>query len=51
MEHRFPLVLGKGFAGEVDAVGTGVTDYAVGDRVYGAVTKHYLGDGSGAGGG
>ena len=46
MEHRFPLVLGKDFAGEVDAVGTGVTEYAVGDRVFGTVTKAYLGDGS-----
>ena len=46
MEHRFPLVLGKDFAGEVDAVGTSVTDYTVGDRVFGAVTKPYLGDGS-----
>jgi NADPH:quinone reductase len=46
MEHRFPLVLGKDFAGEVDAVGTTVTDYAVGDRVFGTVTKPYLGDGS-----
>ncbi|HET9302118.1 MAG TPA: alcohol dehydrogenase catalytic domain-containing protein, partial [Propionibacteriaceae bacterium] len=24
MEHRFPLVLGKDFAGEVDALGAGV---------------------------
>ena len=46
MEHRFPLVLGKDFAGEVDAIGVGVTDYAVGDRVFGTVTKPYLGDGS-----
>ena len=46
MEHRFPLVLGKDFAGEVDAVGAGVADYAVGDRVFGTVTKPYLGDGS-----
>lgn len=46
MEHRFPLVLGKDFAGEVDAVGSGVTDYQVGDRVFGTVTKSYLGDGS-----
>ena len=46
MEHRFPLVLGKDFAGEIDAVGSGVSDYAVGDRVFGTVTKPYLGDGS-----
>jgi len=46
MEHRFPLVLGKDFAGEVDAVAAGVTGYAVGDRVFGVVTKPYLGDGS-----
>ena len=46
MEHRFPLVLGKDFAGQVDAIGPGVTGYAVGDRVFGTVTKPYLGDGS-----
>src|SRR5215203_5927641 len=46
MEHRFPLVLGKDFSGEVDALGAGVTEYAVGDRVFGTVTKPYLGDGS-----
>jgi len=46
MEHRFPLVLGKDFAGEVDALGAGVTGYAMGDRVFGTVTKPYLGDGS-----
>lgn len=46
MEHRFPVVVGKDFAGVVDALGEGVTDYAVGDRVFGVVTKEYLGDGS-----
>ncbi|WP_132991882.1 NADP-dependent oxidoreductase [Gordonia zhaorongruii] len=46
MEHRFPVVLGKDFAGTVDAIGDGVEDYAVGDRVFGVVTKDFLGDGS-----
>jgi NADPH:quinone reductase-like Zn-dependent oxidoreductase len=46
MEHRFPVVLGKDFAGVIDALGHGVTDYAVGDRVFGVVTKAFLGDGS-----
>lgn len=46
MEHRFPVVLGKDFAGIVDATGDGVTGFAVGDRVFGVVTKAHLGDGS-----
>ena len=40
------MVLGKDFAGTVDAVGAGVTGYALGDRVFGVVTKAHLGDGS-----
>lgn len=46
MEHRFPVVLGKDFAGAIDAVGPGADGYAVGDRVFGVVTKPFLGDGS-----
>jgi NADPH:quinone reductase len=46
MEYRFPVVLGSDFAGVVDALGPGVSGYQVGDRVFGVVTKPYLGDGS-----
>ncbi|UFS58091.1 NADP-dependent oxidoreductase [Subtercola endophyticus] len=46
MEHRFPVVLGKDFAGTVDQVGPGVDGYEIGDRVFGVVTKDFLGDGS-----
>jgi NADPH:quinone reductase-like Zn-dependent oxidoreductase len=45
MEHRYPVVLGKDFAGTVEAVDEGVTRFAVGDAVFGVVTKPYLGDG------
>ncbi len=46
LEHRFPLVLGKDFAGTVDAVGPDVTGYTVGDPVFGVVNKAHLGEGS-----
>jgi len=35
MEHRFPVVVGKDFAGVVDAVGEGAARFAVGDEVVG----------------
>lgn len=37
MEHRYPVVIGKDFAGEIDALGEGVTGFAVGDEVTGIV--------------
>jgi NADPH:quinone reductase-like Zn-dependent oxidoreductase len=46
MEHHFPVVLGKDFAGTVAALGSGVDGLSVGDHVFGVVMKDSLGDGS-----
>jgi NADPH:quinone reductase len=46
MEHRFPVVLGKDFAGSVEGTGPDVATLAVGDAVFGTVMKPTLGDGS-----
>jgi NADPH:quinone reductase len=46
MEHRFPVVLGKDFAGTVEAVGAGVDGFVEGDTVFGVLMKRELGDGS-----
>ena len=45
MEHRYPVVLGKDFAGVVEALGEGASLFAPGDEVFGVVMKPYLGDG------
>jgi NADPH:quinone reductase-like Zn-dependent oxidoreductase len=45
MEHRFPVVLGKDFAGAVAATGEGVSGFVAGDEVFGVVMKPFLGDG------
>ena len=45
-EHRYPVVLGREFAGVVDALGDGVADVQVGDRVFGVVSKPYLAEGA-----
>ncbi|SHN76036.1 quinone oxidoreductase family protein [Cryptosporangium aurantiacum] len=46
MEHRYPAVLGRDFAGVVDEVGEGVTRFAAGDEVFGFVKRPYVGDGT-----
>src|SRR5437763_14221105 len=45
MEHRFPVVLGKDFAGTVEATGPGVDNFTIGDAVFGVIMKPELGDG------
>ena len=39
MPHELPTVVGRDFAGVVDAVGEGRTDVAVGDEVLGFITS------------
>lgn len=45
-EHRFPLIPAGDFSGIVDAVGSGVTGYAVGDHVFGVTGKMVFGVGT-----
>jgi NADPH:quinone reductase-like Zn-dependent oxidoreductase len=46
MEHRFPVVLGKDYAGTVEAIGDGVSRVEVGDQVFGVLMREYVGDGT-----
>jgi NADPH:quinone reductase len=46
MEHRFPLVPGMDASGTIEAIGDGVSDWALGDEVFGSVGKMYLGGGT-----
>ena len=46
IEHEFPFTVGKDFAGTVEAMGEGVTQYAVGDPVFGVVLGPVLHDGA-----
>ena len=38
LDYDFPVVLGKDFGGTIEAVGSGVTGFAPGDRVFGVVS-------------
>jgi NADPH:quinone reductase-like Zn-dependent oxidoreductase len=42
MDHQFPVVLGRDFAGTVDQVGAELTDVQVGDEVFGVVLTNPL---------
>lgn len=46
MDHQFPVVLGKDFAGTITEVGPGVTGFMPGEEVFGVVMKPVLGDGT-----
>jgi NADPH:quinone reductase-like Zn-dependent oxidoreductase len=46
MDHVYPVVIGKDFAGTVEALGEGVAGLALGDPVFGVLMKPVLGDGT-----
>jgi NADPH:quinone reductase-like Zn-dependent oxidoreductase len=46
VEHRFPLIPAADASGTIDAIGPGVTGYAVGDEVFGSVGKRLMGEGT-----
>jgi NADPH:quinone reductase-like Zn-dependent oxidoreductase len=46
LEHKFPVVLGKDFAGTIEGVGEGASRFHLGEAVFGVVMKPGLGGGS-----
>jgi NADPH:quinone reductase-like Zn-dependent oxidoreductase len=45
-DYRFPAVFGRDVAGVVEQVGSAVTRFTPGDRVYGYVKRDHIGDGT-----
>jgi NADPH2:quinone reductase len=46
IEHRFPLIPGVDASGTVEALGSGVEGWNVGDEVFGSAGKMYFGEGT-----
>jgi NADPH:quinone reductase-like Zn-dependent oxidoreductase len=46
MEHRFPLIMGSDVSGVIEAIGPGVTEFQVGDEVFGVPGRPFMGAGS-----
>lgn len=46
MEYEFPVIIGKDFAGTVEAVGAGESSFSAGDRVFGVIMTPALNAGS-----
>ena len=46
MEHRFPLIPAGDFSGTIDALGSGVEGFSIGDPVFGVTAKMFFGEGS-----
>jgi NADPH2:quinone reductase len=46
MEHRFPLIPAGDLSGTVDAIGSGVEGFTVGDPVFGVTGKMFFGEGA-----
>ena len=38
VEHEFPIVLGRDYAGIVEEIGADVTGFSVGDEVFGSIS-------------
>jgi NADPH:quinone reductase-like Zn-dependent oxidoreductase len=45
-QYRFPAVVGRDVSGVVAEVGAAVTNFAVGDPVFGFIKREYIGDGT-----